>query len=125
VQLVAAETDHEQCFDEDVVTALEQKLKECNKDGVNIRALLIVNPHNPLGPYHRNLLFRHQRVVAKKEQRPMLLQTHPPRASLFLRQTLPTHHLGRNLRAFSIPQHPVSRRGAIHVPPLTGYKSHH
>lgn len=51
VQLVAAETDHEQCFDEDVVTALERKLEECEKEGVKLRALLIVNPHNPLGSH--------------------------------------------------------------------------
>ncbi|KAH3992154.1 hypothetical protein HBH98_219580 [Parastagonospora nodorum] len=49
VELVAAETDHEKCFDEDVVVALEQKLEACEKVGVKVRALLIVNPHNPLG----------------------------------------------------------------------------
>jgi 1-aminocyclopropane-1-carboxylate synthase len=52
VTLVAAETDHEKCFGEDVVVALEQKLEECEKEGVKIRALLIVNPHNPLGSCH-------------------------------------------------------------------------
>lgn len=49
VQLVAAEMDHERCFDEDVIEALEQKLKESEAAGVKVRALLIVNPHNPLG----------------------------------------------------------------------------
>lgn len=55
----------------------------------------------------------------------MLLQTHLTRASILLRQTLPTHHLGRNLRALGIPQYQISRRSALHVSPLTGNKSHH
>jgi 1-aminocyclopropane-1-carboxylate synthase len=49
VHLITAETDHQRCFDEDIVEALEQKLKENEAAGIKIRALLIVNPHNPLG----------------------------------------------------------------------------
>ncbi|KAF1915629.1 pyridoxal phosphate-dependent transferase [Ampelomyces quisqualis] len=49
VKLVAADTDHETCFDASVVDALEKKVVESQKRGLKIRALLIVNPHNPLG----------------------------------------------------------------------------
>lgn len=49
VHLVAADTDHETCFDESVVEAFEKALQESEQRGVRIRALLIVNPHNPLG----------------------------------------------------------------------------
>jgi len=49
VKLVAAETDHESCFDEDVVESLEKKIEEKETEGVRIKAVLIVNPHNPLG----------------------------------------------------------------------------
>ncbi|KAH7386627.1 pyridoxal phosphate-dependent transferase [Phaeosphaeria sp. MPI-PUGE-AT-0046c] len=49
VKLIAAETDCEHCFDENVVEALEQKLNESEASGVKVRALLIVNPNNPLG----------------------------------------------------------------------------
>jgi hypothetical protein len=49
VKVVAADTDHENCFDESVVDALEQKLEESRMEGVRVRAVLIVNPHNPLG----------------------------------------------------------------------------
>lgn len=49
MKLIGADTDHETCFDEDVVHAFEKKFQECNEKGVVIRAVLIVNPHNPLG----------------------------------------------------------------------------
>jgi 1-aminocyclopropane-1-carboxylate synthase len=49
VKVVAADTDHENCFDESVVHALGEKLEESRKEGVVVRAVLIVNPHNPLG----------------------------------------------------------------------------
>jgi 1-aminocyclopropane-1-carboxylate synthase len=49
VRLVAADTDHETCFDEGVVDVLAAKLRESEEGGVKIRAVLIVNPHNPLG----------------------------------------------------------------------------
>ncbi|KAJ4366787.1 hypothetical protein N0V83_007312 [Neocucurbitaria cava] len=49
VKLVLADTDHETCFDESVVDAFEDALVKSEKEGVKIRALLIVNPHNPLG----------------------------------------------------------------------------
>jgi 1-aminocyclopropane-1-carboxylate synthase len=51
VHLVAADTDHQTCFDETVVEAFETALLESEQRGVKIRALLIVNPHNPLGSY--------------------------------------------------------------------------
>lgn len=49
VKLVAADTDHEDCFGEDVVDAFEKKLIESEDGGTKIRAILIVNSHNPLG----------------------------------------------------------------------------
>ena len=36
-------------FDQSVVRSLEQALQECRASGVEARALIIVNPHNPLG----------------------------------------------------------------------------
>jgi 1-aminocyclopropane-1-carboxylate synthase len=52
VHVVAADTDHETCFNEDVVDVLEAKMLESERAGVKIRAVLIVNPHNPLGSTH-------------------------------------------------------------------------
>lgn len=49
VKLVAADTDHENCFKESVVESLEKNLIQSRKEGIAVRALLIVNPHNPLG----------------------------------------------------------------------------
>lgn len=49
IHLVAAETDHETCFDESVVSAFEKAFVESEQRGVRIRVLLLVNPHNPLG----------------------------------------------------------------------------
>ncbi|KAH7087446.1 pyridoxal phosphate-dependent transferase [Paraphoma chrysanthemicola] len=49
VRLVAAETDHESCFAEEVVRGFEEMVQECMREGGRVRAVLIVNPHNPLG----------------------------------------------------------------------------
>jgi 1-aminocyclopropane-1-carboxylate synthase len=56
VRVVAADTDHESCFDESVVHALEEKLEESRLEGVRVRAVLIVNPHNPLGILYLSLI---------------------------------------------------------------------
>lgn len=49
VSVVPVDTDHEDCFSEDIVAAFEKSLKESEEAGVKIRAVLVVNPHNPLG----------------------------------------------------------------------------
>ena len=49
LKVVAAETYAETCFNPDVVDAYEKALVDSNAAGVPIRALLIVNPHTPLG----------------------------------------------------------------------------
>lgn len=50
VSVVYADTDAENCFDEDVVDKYERALIQSNAAGVKIKAILIVNPNNPLGP---------------------------------------------------------------------------
>lgn len=52
VSVVYADTDAENCFDEDVVDKFEAALVKSEAAGVKIRAVLIVNPHNPLGKYY-------------------------------------------------------------------------
>lgn len=49
VDVVYADTDAENCFDEDVVEKFEEALVRSEAQGVKIKAILIVNPHNPLG----------------------------------------------------------------------------
>lgn len=49
VSVVYADTDAENVFDEDVVDKFEDALVKSEAAGVKIRAVLIVNPHNPLG----------------------------------------------------------------------------
>lgn len=49
VSVVYAETDADNCFHHDVVDKFEEALRRSEKQGVKIKALLIVNPHNPLG----------------------------------------------------------------------------
>ncbi|EFY95481.1 1-aminocyclopropane-1-carboxylate synthase [Metarhizium robertsii] len=57
VSVVYADTDAENVFDEDVVDKFEDALVKSEAAGVKIRAVLIVNPHNPLGKcYPRNTL---------------------------------------------------------------------
>ncbi|PHH65767.1 hypothetical protein CDD81_1494 [Ophiocordyceps australis] len=49
VNVVYADTHAENCFQEDVVDKFEEALLTSEQHGVSIKALLIVNPHNPLG----------------------------------------------------------------------------
>ena len=49
VKVVAPETYAETCFQPGVVHAFEEALVRSNTNGIRIRALLVVNPHNPLG----------------------------------------------------------------------------
>ncbi|KJZ74806.1 hypothetical protein HIM_05715 [Hirsutella minnesotensis 3608] len=49
VNVVYADTDAETCFDLDVVDKFEEAFTRSEAEGVKIRAMLIVNPHNPLG----------------------------------------------------------------------------
>ncbi|KZZ96079.1 Pyridoxal phosphate-dependent transferase, major domain protein [Moelleriella libera RCEF 2490] len=49
VEVVYADTNAENCFDEEVVSRFEDALVKSEAAGTRIRALLIVNPHNPLG----------------------------------------------------------------------------
>ncbi|KND89876.1 1-aminocyclopropane-1-carboxylate synthase-like protein 1 [Tolypocladium ophioglossoides CBS 100239] len=49
VSVVYADTHAENCFDEDVVDKFEEALIRSEAEGVKIKAILIVNPHNPLG----------------------------------------------------------------------------
>ena len=49
LKLVSPETYAETCFQPDVVEAFEEALIKSNAEGVKIRALFVVNPHNPLG----------------------------------------------------------------------------
>lgn len=51
VRLVPVDTDHEECFGKGVVGAFERKLAESERERVRVRAVLVVNPHNPLGMY--------------------------------------------------------------------------
>lgn len=44
-----ADTDAETCFDESVVDKFEAALRELTGRGATPKAVLIVNPHNPLG----------------------------------------------------------------------------
>lgn len=47
--VVWADSNAENCFKPEVVKHLEEKLLQSNAAGTKIKALLIVNPHNPLG----------------------------------------------------------------------------
>ncbi|CAG9974196.1 unnamed protein product [Clonostachys byssicola] len=49
LRMVYADTTAENSFDVDVVNAFEKALAESRAAGVQIRALLIVNPNNPVG----------------------------------------------------------------------------
>ncbi len=49
VKVVYADTDAENCFDEDVADKYERAIVESAASGVPIKAVLIVNPNNPLG----------------------------------------------------------------------------
>jgi aspartate/methionine/tyrosine aminotransferase len=49
ISVVWADSNAENCFKPEVVATLEDKLLRSNAAGTKIKALLIVNPHNPLG----------------------------------------------------------------------------
>ncbi|KAL6821289.1 pyridoxal phosphate-dependent transferase [Trichoderma camerunense] len=49
IPVVWADSNAENSFKPEVVTYLEEKLLQSNAAGTKIKALLIVNPHNPLG----------------------------------------------------------------------------
>ncbi|KJK64749.1 AATlike [Aspergillus parasiticus SU-1] len=49
VQIVYADTDPEEAFTPAVVDKYEAALKRADDEGTKIRAVLIVNPHNPVG----------------------------------------------------------------------------
>lgn len=51
VSVVAAETDHEECFKEKVVEKFEDALRRSKEGGVQVKCVLLVNPHNPLGKF--------------------------------------------------------------------------
>jgi aspartate/methionine/tyrosine aminotransferase len=51
VKVVYADSHAENCFDEDVVDKFEKALTKSEATGTKIKALLIVNPHNPLGQF--------------------------------------------------------------------------
>ena len=53
VKLVYADTTASNCFDEDVVDSFEAALEKSRADGIKVKALVIVNPHNPLGRLYR------------------------------------------------------------------------
>lgn len=51
VKVEYANTSAEDCFDESAVEKFEEALQDCHSRGVKVRAVFIVNPHNPLGWY--------------------------------------------------------------------------
>lgn len=53
--VVWADSNAENSFKPEVVTYLEEKLLQSNAAGTKIKALLIVNPHNPLGTFLQHL----------------------------------------------------------------------
>ncbi|KAJ5125353.1 Pyridoxal phosphate-dependent transferase major region subdomain 2 [Penicillium atrosanguineum] len=51
VEIVYADTDTEVAFMPDIVEKYEQALADAKERGVIIRAVLLVNPHNPVGKF--------------------------------------------------------------------------
>jgi 1-aminocyclopropane-1-carboxylate synthase len=51
LKVIYAETDVGTCFDVDVIGKYEAALEQSNVAGFKIRAIFIINPHNPLGQY--------------------------------------------------------------------------
>lgn len=52
VQMVYADTEIEEAFEPGVVEKYEAALVDAKTRGVEIRAVMVVNPHNPVGVYH-------------------------------------------------------------------------
>lgn len=55
VQIVYADTDPEEVFDPAVVSKYEMALRAAEERGVRIRAVIIMNPHNPVGEYDMDI----------------------------------------------------------------------
>lgn len=51
VSIVYADTEPEEAFSPEVVQKFEDALVKSETEGRRIRAVLIVNPNNPVGPY--------------------------------------------------------------------------
>ena len=49
VKVEYAETEAENAFDEAVVDKFEEAYENCKSRHVNVKAVFIINPHNPLG----------------------------------------------------------------------------
>lgn len=49
VQMVYADTEPEESFTSGVVEKYEAALEDAAKKGVTVRAVMLVNPHNPVG----------------------------------------------------------------------------
>jgi bifunctional pyridoxal-dependent enzyme with beta-cystathionase and maltose regulon repressor activities len=49
VRVVYSNNTIEEAFQDDIVEKFEEALLRSRKAGVNVKMLLIVNPHNPLG----------------------------------------------------------------------------
>jgi aspartate/methionine/tyrosine aminotransferase len=49
VKMVYAGTETHNCFQPDITGALEIAFVNAARKGVKVKALLIINPHNPLG----------------------------------------------------------------------------
>ncbi|EGX92358.1 aspartate aminotransferase, putative [Cordyceps militaris CM01] len=57
VKILYADTDAETCLQVSALQKYEEALAEAAASGINVRAILIVNPNNPLGQcYHRDTL---------------------------------------------------------------------
>lgn len=51
VEIVYADTETEEAFTPSAVAKYEQALLEAEQRGIKIRAVLLVNPHNPVGMF--------------------------------------------------------------------------
>jgi len=49
VKIVVTPTTIDECFEPNVVDVFEKTLQRAKKNGIEVKALLITNPHNPLG----------------------------------------------------------------------------
>lgn len=65
VEVIYADTDTEEAFLPNVVEKYEQALANAKERGVIIRAVVIVNPHNPVGKFVTTwrLLWRYDSVL--------------------------------------------------------------
>lgn len=69
VEIVYADTATDEAFTPNSVAKYEQALIEAEKRGIKIRAVLIVNPHNPVGMYilSQNIIFRGFNILIEIE----------------------------------------------------------